>query len=114
IANSEEYHPWKALRGIWPRVQESYVFGLKASLNGWLGGMHFTGKAGIFAPLELTEGRDGVLALAGHWEGDELVTADLNLAALRRARQEAEYWGDANPAFEAGYWERTYGRGRIT
>jgi predicted amidohydrolase len=35
IANLEEYTVWKALRGIWPRVQESYLYGLKSSLNGW-------------------------------------------------------------------------------
>jgi len=28
IANLEEYAVWKALRGIWPRVQESYLYGL--------------------------------------------------------------------------------------
>ncbi len=55
IANFEEYSTWKALRGIWPRVQESYLYGLKSSLNGWIAGMHFTGKAGIFAPLSMTE-----------------------------------------------------------
>ena len=64
IANLEEYTVWKALRGIWPRVQESYLYGLKSSLNGWIAGMHFTGKAGIFAPLSMTEKKDGVLSLS--------------------------------------------------
>lgn len=108
IANNEEYDCHKALRGIWPRVQEAYVFGLKAALTGWIGGMHFTGKAGIFAPLALTARGDGVIALSRHYEGSELVTGTLDLPALRRVREKAEYCGDRNPAFEADYVRRTY------
>ena len=66
IANLEEYNLWKALRGIWPRVQESYLYGLKSSLNGWIFGRHFTGKAGIFAPWPMTPNKDGVLSSSLH------------------------------------------------
>ncbi|MBO8126794.1 MAG: nitrilase [Firmicutes bacterium] len=111
IANNEEYNLWRALRGIWPRVQESYVYGLKASLNGWLGGMHFTGKAGIFAPIELTKKKDGVVAIAENYQGDAVVVAELDLARLAQARKDAEYYGDSNPAFEAELYAKTYGRG---
>lgn len=103
IANPEEYSMWRALRGIWGRVQEAYVYGVKASLNGTLAGVHYTGKAGVFAPLELTPQGDGVLALAAHHEGSELVTAELDFAALEAARANAPYWGDRNPAFEREY-----------
>lgn len=109
IANNEPYHVYRSLRGIWPRVQESYVFGLKAALNGWIGGMHFTGKAGIFAPLEMTDDRNGVIAISEHHEGDELVIGDLDFAQLREVREQAEYYGDSNPAFEADYVTNTYG-----
>lgn len=108
IANPEEYNQWKALKGIWPRVQESYTFGLKASLTGWFAGMHYTGRAGIFAPLGLTPGGDGVLALSTCAEGDELVTAVLDLEGLRCERESAEYFGDSNPEFEREYVERCY------
>lgn len=108
IANLEEYITWKALRGIWPRVQESYLYGLKSSLNGWIAGMHFTGKAGIFAPLSMTEEKDGVLSLSPSYEGNQLVTASLNLKKLYEAREKAEYHEDENDEFEKNYIEKTY------
>ena len=108
IANLEEYSTWKALRGIWPRVQESYLYGLKSSLNGWIAGMHFTGKAGIFAPLLMTEKKDGILSLSPSYEGNHLITANLNLKRLYEAREKAEYQEDRNPEFEEKYIERTY------
>ena len=108
IANLEEYSTWKALRGIWPRVQESYLYGLKSSLNGWIAGMHFTGKAGIFAPLSMTEKKDGVLSLSPSYEGSHLITANLNLKRLYKAREKAEYHEDRNIEFEEKYIERTY------
>jgi len=109
IANLEEYTVWKALRGIWPRVQESYLYGLKSSLNGWIAGMHFTGKAGIFAPLLMTEKKDGVLSLSSSYEGNHLITANLNLKRLYEAREKAEYQEDKNVEFEEKYIEKTYG-----
>ena len=109
IANLEEYTAWKALRGIWPRVQESYLYGLKSSLNGWIAGMHFTGKAGIFAPLSMTEGKDGVLSLSPSYEGNHLITANINIKRLYEARENAEYHEDKNAEFEKKYIERTYG-----
>jgi len=108
IANLEEYSTWKALRGIWPRVQESYLYGLKSSLNGWIAGMHFTGKAGIFAPLSMTKEKDGVLSLSPTYEGNHLITANLNLKRLYEAREKAEYHEDKNAEFEKKYVEITY------
>lgn len=108
IANLEEYSTWKALRGIWPRVQESYLYGLKSSLNGWIAGMHFTGKAGIFAPLSMTEKKDGILSLSPSYEGNHLITANINIKKLYEAREKAEYQEDRNPEFEEKYIERTY------
>jgi predicted amidohydrolase len=109
IANLEEYAVWKALRGIWPRVQESYLYGIKSSLNGWIAGMHFTGKAGIFAPLLMTEKKDGILSLSPSYEGNHLITADVNIKRLYEAREKAEYHEDKNTEFEKKYIERTYG-----
>jgi predicted amidohydrolase len=108
IANMEEYNVWRALRGIWPRVQESYMYGLKASLNGWVAGMHFTGRAGIFAPLEITPDYDGVINLAPHYEGNYLVTGDLDLEKLCHARENARYHGDSNPGLEEEYVSKIY------
>src|SRR5690625_1698520 len=108
IANNEPYNKWKALRGIWPRVQESYVFGLKSALTGHFAGMHFTGKAGGFAAISMTEKMDGIIAISKHPEGDEIVYADLDFDALYQARKEAEYYGDVNKHFEAAFYEKTY------
>jgi len=106
IANLEEYTVWKALRGIWPRVQESYLYGLKSSLNGWIAGMHFTGKAGIFAPLLMTEKKDGVLSLSPSYEGNHLITANINIKRLHEARENAEYQEDKNTEFEKNFIEK--------
>ena len=108
IANLEEYNKWKALRGIWPRVQESYLYGLKSSLNGWIAGMHFTGQAGIFAPLSITEKRDGVLSTSSFYEGNYLVTANINIKKLHKAREKAAYHEDQNIEFEKNYIKKTY------
>ncbi|WP_350344748.1 nitrilase-related carbon-nitrogen hydrolase [Proteinivorax tanatarense] len=108
IANMEEYSMWRALRGVWPRVQESYVYGLKSSLNGWIFGVHFTGKAGIFAPLSITAKKDGVIALAPNYEGNYVVTSELVLSNLYEARENDEYFGDKNHCFEKEYIKNTY------
>ncbi|EMT39871.1 Predicted amidohydrolase [Thermoanaerobacter thermohydrosulfuricus] len=108
IANMEEYNFWRALRGIWPRVQESYVYGAKASLNGWIGGIHFTGKAAIFAPIDMTENEDGIIAIAPHYEGDYVVTSDLDIERLYEVREKAEYFKDVNEEFEKDYYEKVY------
>jgi predicted amidohydrolase len=109
IANNEEYRLYRALRGIWPRVQESHVYGIKSSLNGWFCGMHFTGKAGVFAPFGMTPKADGVVSISKRYEGDSLAVGDIDLEALYRKREEDEYFGDVNPEFEKSYYKNTYG-----
>jgi Predicted amidohydrolase len=111
IANLEEYSLWKSLRGIWSRVQESYVFGLKSALTGWIAGMHFTGKAGIFAPVLLTSDGKGVIALSPDSEGNSVVSGDLDFTALEELRNISEYYGDSNPEFERNYIKNTYHEG---
>jgi predicted amidohydrolase len=71
--------------------------------------MHFTGKAGVFAPLSMTEKKDGLLSLSPSYEGNQLITANLNLKKLYEAREKAEYHEDKNVEFEKKYVERTYG-----
>lgn len=100
------YSPWKALRGIWPRVQESQVFGVQGALVGEALGMRLTGHAGIYAPLALTENRDGRLAISERPEGEALVLADLDVAALRRLREEQPL--QFNPALYERYFPRVY------
>lgn len=108
IANNEEYQLHKALRGIWPRVQEAHVYGIKSALNGWFCGLHFTGKAGIFAPIGMTPKGDGVVIVSEHPEGDSLAVGDISMKALYKEREEDEYYGDINPEFERQYFSNTY------
>lgn len=109
IANNEEYGLHRALRGIWPRVQESHVYGVKAALNGWFCGLHFTGKAGVFAPIGMTANGDGVVSVSKDFEGDSIIVGDIDLEALYKERKEAEYYGDCNPEFERDFCLNTYG-----
>ncbi len=100
------YNPWKALRGVWPRVQESQVFAVQGALVGDALGMRLTGHAGIYAPLALTEAGDGRLAVSDRPEGEALVFADLDVAALRRLREEQPL--QLNPALYERYFPRVY------
>ncbi|MCR4426906.1 MAG: hypothetical protein NUW23_12095, partial [Firmicutes bacterium] len=87
-ANPEDYNLWYALRGIWPRVQESQVFGIGASMVGTFAGMTFTGRSAILAPLELTSGGDGFIAQARTCDQEEVVVGAIDLGALYRYRAE--------------------------
>src|SRR5690625_7837205 len=110
IANNEPYHQWKALRGIWPRVQEAYVYGLKSALTGSIAGLQFTGKAGIFAPVEMTDNKDGVIAITEKYVRNDIVIADLDVDKLINVRKNDPYQNDVNPIFEHNYYSKTYGR----
>jgi len=107
IANLEAYNYWLALRGIWPRVQECALFGVKSALVGSIAGLTFTGRAGVFAPIELTASRDGVLAEADCFDNEALAVADLNLDALKELRRDHP-WRDRNPALYGRYFPQIY------
>ncbi len=107
IANMESYNYWLALRGVWPRVQESPVYGVKSALVGSVAGMQFTGRAGIFAPLELTPREDGILDEVEPFDKDAIALADLNLEALHELKREHP-WRDRNPALYKRYFPRLY------
>ncbi len=106
IANMEDYNYYLALRGIWPRVQESGVFGLKSSLVGELYGIRFSGKAGIFAPLGLTPARDGVIAETASFDRNELVCASIDLTRLDSYAD--TYFSDQNQELYKKYLPDVY------
>lgn len=112
IANLEAYNYWLALRGIWPRVQESPLFGIKSALVGRIAGLTFTGRAGIFAPLELTTNGDGVLAEVEDFEHEAMAIADLDLEALQELRHNHP-WRDHNPELYSNYFPKVYYRSSI-
>ncbi len=107
IANLEPYNFWLALRGIWPRVQESPVYGVKGALVGSVAGFTFTGRAGIFAPLELTANRDGTLSEVEPYDREAMAVADLDLEALQALRSDHP-WRDTNPALYRRYFPHIY------
>ncbi len=113
IANLEPYNYWMALRGIWPRVQESPIYGIKSALVGDLYGLSFTGRAGIFAPLEITPNKDGIITEVEPFDREGLAVADVDLEALAELRREHP-WRDRNEALYRRYFPRTYRNGSDT
>jgi predicted amidohydrolase len=107
-ANPEEYNWWKALRGVWPRVQESQVYGIRSCLVGSLLGLTLTGRSGWFAPMELTPAGDGVLAQTDDPHGEDMVAAELDLATLRRLRTERGIHRAFNLALYEHYFPGIY------
>jgi len=85
-ANNEPYNLWYTLRGIWPRVQESQVYGIGACMVGSFAGQTFTGRSAILAPLELSPGGDGMLAQAGTYDTEEIVLAQIDIPLLHKFR----------------------------
>lgn len=107
IADSD-YNEWKALRGIWPRVQESSVYGVKSALVGEILGMYFAGKSGIFAPIELTKNKDGILVEAESTDKEELVIGKINLNRLYEFRRQKQIIGDRNLQLYERYFPKVY------
>ena len=107
IANPEPYNYWLALRGIWPRVQECPLYGIKSALVGRVLGFEFTGRAGIFAPVELTPDGSGVLAEVESPHREGMAVAEIDLDALQELRRDHP-WRDSNLALYRRYFPRVY------
>jgi predicted amidohydrolase len=112
IANMEEYEFYRALRGIWPRVQESRVFGIKSALVGKVSKFYFTGKAGIFAPIDLSEKRDGIIKETENYLGDDVIAAEIDVKALIRYRENDVLLQDRNDRLYEKYFSRLYNMDR--
>ncbi|ADU50919.1 Nitrilase/cyanide hydratase and apolipoprotein N-acyltransferase [Thermaerobacter marianensis DSM 12885] len=110
IANPEPYNEWHARRGTWARVQETPVYGIVPALVGRLLGIELTGRAAVYAPLELTPGGDGVVAQARRWDRADLVEAELDLVRLREYRQRTGFPGFLRPDLYDRYLAPAYRR----
>ena len=73
---------------MYTRVQESPAYGIHAYMVGDFLGFHLRGPSLICAPLALTPQGDGLLARAQSDIAEEVLLADLDLAALRRYKAE--------------------------
>ncbi len=81
--------------GLWQRVQENACYGIECFAVGGLLGIRFEGRTQIIAPAALTPDGRGVLAQARTVDHEELVVADLDLAALNRFRRSSPFRGRA-------------------
>ncbi len=113
IGDAAEYRAFYALRGIWPRVQESPMYGVKAALVGDLFGQTFTGKAGVFAPIALTPKQNGVLAEALTYDRSEIVAADLDIQRLHIYREQEWEDNDVRPSLYERDLSESYARLRL-
>jgi len=105
-ANPAPYDYQEQMRGVWSRVQESPAYGILCCMVGDLGNFTFQGRSGGYAPLEMTPNGDGIIAQAETVDREEILLADLDLAALRRFRQEQS--PDFNLALYEKYLPRVY------
>ncbi len=73
----------------WLDAQQEYVFTVESKLIGEYSGTNLKGKAGIYAPLELSPFGDGILAISSS-EEDEVIEADLDFEELGYLRNDIE------------------------
>ncbi|HEY3416160.1 MAG TPA: nitrilase-related carbon-nitrogen hydrolase [Armatimonadota bacterium] len=81
----QEYH---AARGVRMRVQESPCFGLHVYAITDVFGLHWRGRSCVAAPSALLPPGQHLLAQAATDDAEEVLIADLDLAALRAYRRE--------------------------
>jgi predicted amidohydrolase len=105
-ANPAPYDYWEQMRGVWSRIQESPAYGILCCMVGDFAGFTFRGRSGVYAPLEMTPNGDGIIAQTETVDREEILLADLDLAALRRFRQ--EQGPDFNLALYEKYQPRVY------
>ncbi len=77
--NDEAY-----LIDLWREVQANQVFGVQANLVG----PAYRGRSAIYAPVEMTEGKRGMLARAQSDADAETIAAELDFDALQRVIDE--------------------------
>lgn len=84
VAVRYSHNPFLAMRDVQSNVQFYYAFAIKSCfIGGDEIGIHFSGKSVITAPYKITECRNGILAVATSPDKNEVVTAHLNLNALK-------------------------------
>lgn len=109
-ANPEPYDEWRALRGIWSRVQESPMYGLQSCLVGRVLGMELTGKSGVYGPAELSPRGDGIWVRVDEPEGEGVVVAAVDLRQLDEHRQRLGLDRSFNPELYRRYLPAVYQR----
>ncbi len=101
-------HQW---RGLWQQVQQNQVFGIEVGLCGAASGGHWQSRTVAVAPVEMTDGETGWLSVLDS-DGDCLLTADLDLAALQEVVRAYDIFSQLNPTLYARYLPEIYERWR--
>jgi predicted amidohydrolase len=107
--NIQETNP--SLRGVASRIQESYAYGVQASIVTRLFGMDLGGPSTIAAPLGLWDDETAVIAATKTHDQEEIVTAKLDLAHLRHWR--SLHQRDLNMALYRKYLRTSYQAYRV-
>lgn len=104
----------RQLAGLWQNVQANLFFGIESSFNGSFKGHDFQGSSIIHAPLDMTAGEDGFLALEGENREGAIITAELDNEKRKEAVRKFNTLAQLNieaykdifmPSLNGGYHE---------
>ena len=88
VINPRWAHVWmsdyESFKGAWLLSQQKYVFSVESYMVGNFSGMQLVGKSGIYAPIEITDSRNGILALSKSETQGDVIIADLNFERLEK------------------------------
>ena len=85
------------ISGMWQEVQQNQFFTVESGFNGFLGEQSFWGESIIYAPLEMTEERDGFLTRTKGQQS--LVIAELDNKKRRKAISKFDVLSQLNREF---------------
>jgi len=95
------------ISGMWQEVQQNQFFAVESGFNGFLEEQSFWGESVIYAPLEMTEGRDGYLKRSSGQQS--LIIAELDNKKRREAIAKFDVLSQLNREF---YQQMKMFRGR--
>ncbi len=86
VINPKWAHAWmgdyESFRDAWLLSQQEYVFSVESYMVGNFSGMQLVGKTGIYAPIEVTDSQNGILALSKNETLGDVIVADLDFKRL--------------------------------
>ncbi len=109
-AHSGPHRYWHQLSATWSQVQATQVYAVEAHLVGDCGGQQLAGRSSIHGPCETTSGGSGILAQARQDSRDALVSADVDLLALKGVRSDFNVRAGLNPEFYGRHMPGIYQR----
>lgn len=107
-ANPEPYDPWRELRGLWARLQESPMYGIHSCLVGRFLGMELTGRSGVFGPYPLSPGGNGVWARVADPRAEGTTVAAVDVGGLHEYREREGFDRSLNPILYERYLPEVY------